>query len=575
MGWHDEAEQGLPPQRHREPAALRQEILDELSDHLALAAERESESGIEDEQQIRKRVLKKFGNPAAIARALWWDAMKETIMKDWIQISINAVICIAVIGFMALFYRQMQTTNTALINALNDRPSAAEDTLPSLEFILHRGSQDGPVIEGTEVRLYGSAFNEELTNISEKSDHQGRATFGPIRAGKYTVRITDEETGLDSTKSITLYSDDGTKTFHLPFPPTKQVPLDITTPLTQNFADTDIRLVMFMRAHWMYEDDGWHDIGKNVIVMSDGIFSVRNYSDITNRFQLDEKITQSYGDRLTFKVTGFAKSYYPQEGGDEWFRRSVSMNGNFSHDLQPDGPNTIVLDLPDILLDRYDYYVRLSANTKHGLPKRFSWFPQAVCEEFTDFTIDEARFVQYSLFLEWSAEQGRYHPRNGGGNESVTDKSGQLFALANAPTSLPDGYKLLLVFRIHSANLRDLDLVDVNLSAYLDTAPISYEFDPPRYNDPPQLTHEPVWKVDANSLPTDSNDVLFVDLTDAVNDDPNFESASGILFKWEVPSKNRILFISPEDAANNNRDQPVWLIMKPIANDAPSNPNAN
>ena len=76
MGWYDEAEQGLPPQRHREPTALRQEILDELTDHLTLAAERESESGVEDERQIRTRVLKKFGNPAAIARTLWWDAMK-------------------------------------------------------------------------------------------------------------------------------------------------------------------------------------------------------------------------------------------------------------------------------------------------------------------------------------------------------------------------------------------------------------------------------------------------------------------------------------------------------------------
>ena len=138
---------------------MRQEILDELTDHLTLAAQRESESGAEDDQQIRTRVLKKFGNPAAIARALWWDAMKETLMKDWIQISINAIICISVVGFMALFYRQMQTTNTALLTALNDRPSAAQVTLPPVELIWHRGSTEGPPADVMAAHLIGKACN--------------------------------------------------------------------------------------------------------------------------------------------------------------------------------------------------------------------------------------------------------------------------------------------------------------------------------------------------------------------------------------------------------------------------------
>ena len=28
---------------------------------------------------------------------MWWGAMKETIVKDWIQISINAILCIGVV----------------------------------------------------------------------------------------------------------------------------------------------------------------------------------------------------------------------------------------------------------------------------------------------------------------------------------------------------------------------------------------------------------------------------------------------------------------------------------------------
>ena len=160
MEWRSEAEQGLPPQRHQEPQALRQDILDELADHLALAAQRECDAGAKDEKDMRARVIRNFGNPAAIARALWWDAMKETIVKDWIQITLNAVLCIVVIGFMLLFYRQMQTSNTALLNALGDRSEIAPDRLPSVEFIVHRGSRDGAIVEGLEITLVGKPFNE-------------------------------------------------------------------------------------------------------------------------------------------------------------------------------------------------------------------------------------------------------------------------------------------------------------------------------------------------------------------------------------------------------------------------------
>ena len=51
-------------------------------------------------------------------------------------------------GFMTMFYRQMQSTNTALLEALNDRPGAADALYPSAEFVFHRGSVDGPVAAG-------------------------------------------------------------------------------------------------------------------------------------------------------------------------------------------------------------------------------------------------------------------------------------------------------------------------------------------------------------------------------------------------------------------------------------------
>jgi len=300
MGWSDEAEQGFPPQRHREPAALRQEILDELADHLALAAQRESESGVEDDRQIRARVLKRFGNPAAIARALWWGAMKETLMKDWIQISINAVICVALVGFMALFYRQMQTTNTALLNALNERPIAVEVTLPSVEFVFHRGSIEGPSAEGIEVNLIGKAFNEDTTTIKEKSDGRGRARFGPIRAGQYMIRLSDIQTGLLSVKEVTLYSNDEFQTIHVAVPPTTQAVLDVKSPLAQYDASEDVQLSMFMNPQWSYKDDSWYGIGRFVLVTSEGVFNTVLYLKRGDIIRPEEKLIQTYGNRLRF-----------------------------------------------------------------------------------------------------------------------------------------------------------------------------------------------------------------------------------------------------------------------------------
>ncbi len=569
MGWSNEAEQGLPPQRHREPAALRRDILDELSDHLTLAAERESESGAQNDQQVRKRVLDKFGNPADIARTLWWGAMKETIMKDWIQISINAIVCIAVLGvlgFMALFYRQMQTTNTALIDALNNRPSAAEELYPSVEFIFHRGAIDGPPVEGVEAELHGQPFNEEWARISDESDSDGSAMFGPFRAGQYTVTISDERTELMTDRQITLYANNGTKTIHVAVPPTTQVSLDITAPSAQQVIVKDFRLIMSMQPEWLHEGDRWWGYRPDsVIVTSEGIFRARMHPNSISMVQPEERITQTYGNRLTFKQMGIAQSHYPQNGGDEWFKQVLIRKDFIQHDLQPDGPNRIQLDLPDELLDAYGYHLRLSANTNHGLPERFAWFPEAVSEEFTDFVIDEARLVEHSLFARWDNNQ---YNRHHGSTGSIEGKSGQLFLLENAPRSLPDGYRLLLASQIQDANLRDLGLVDVNLCAYLDAAPMSLRFNRPTYNGPPQLTDEPFWKLDADSLPTDRGDILFIDLTDAISDPKSFGDASGVFLKWEAPSRNSLQFVASSSS-------PVWLIMKPIADDAPANEGAD
>jgi len=80
----DDIAADLPPPRDDEPASLRQDILDELGDHLRCALDRERQrqaavsSGVAATPE--QRALERFGNPAQLALRLWWDAMREKIM---------------------------------------------------------------------------------------------------------------------------------------------------------------------------------------------------------------------------------------------------------------------------------------------------------------------------------------------------------------------------------------------------------------------------------------------------------------------------------------------------------------
>ena len=72
----------LPAPRDDEPDTLRQDILDELRDHLACAMQRDMIAS-PDEATAQQSVRNRFGDPAAIAFRLYWDAMWEKIMLQW------------------------------------------------------------------------------------------------------------------------------------------------------------------------------------------------------------------------------------------------------------------------------------------------------------------------------------------------------------------------------------------------------------------------------------------------------------------------------------------------------------
>ncbi len=86
MDWREPIAQGLPRPHPDEPASLRRDIQDELADHLACAFAREM-ARTPDEPTARRAVLARFGDPRKLARRLWLDAMKETIMNQRILLA--------------------------------------------------------------------------------------------------------------------------------------------------------------------------------------------------------------------------------------------------------------------------------------------------------------------------------------------------------------------------------------------------------------------------------------------------------------------------------------------------------
>ena len=269
------------------------------------------------------------------------------------------------------------------------------------------------------------------------------------------------------------------------------MPLDVKAPLAERLASKGIRLLTSMSARWSYEGDNWYYRAKNVLVTSDGIFGTRRHERYGSTYQPESRITQTLGTHVAFEGLGIAKSHDPDKDGDEWLQPYIKIKySSGRYDLEANGTDSIVFDLPDEELASYERGARREANKQHGLSERFSWFPDVVAEEYSDYVIDEARLVEKSLVSVWTDSQ--YTLRGGPRDVSIKDRLGYLFSFKNAPKRISEGYKLLLAFHGLDTRLKGLDS---NLCAYLETSAPNYDY-AHRQEDAfefPSETREPVW----------------------------------------------------------------------------------
>ncbi len=226
----------LPAPRDDEPASLRQDIIDELADHLHCALQRElltgggrqspddmdgdqnstnreahasRSPGHSPEEYARQIVLNRFGNPAAIARRLWLDAMKERLMAQKLMTVMVTVAALACVAMVLLMWRTMETVrqqqaamlaehnafNARLLQELQSRaatPAAAPGVDGWGPLKIRLVSADGNPVEG-KVALEGTAINagnDNKVSVDKTAGADGSADFGLIPYGNYTMTLT-------------------------------------------------------------------------------------------------------------------------------------------------------------------------------------------------------------------------------------------------------------------------------------------------------------------------------------------------------------------------------------------------
>ncbi len=234
MGFEHEIEWELPPHRDDEPQTLRQDIIDELADHLVSSYTRELLRGC-GSGQARQRVLDRFGDPAAVARRLWFDAMKGAIMKQRVvlvgALAAGMLGILLVAGAFALVverqrllveleraraeaaWREAEQARAALaqadsltkalqenqaanrkmleqINALAAAKSRSPDWNP-VRIRLVADRLDGAPIadQSIQLALVNQAASRRAEPFEAATDRNGWADFGLMHPGKYYVSI--------------------------------------------------------------------------------------------------------------------------------------------------------------------------------------------------------------------------------------------------------------------------------------------------------------------------------------------------------------------------------------------------
>jgi hypothetical protein len=222
MDFRDTLSGELPAPRDDEPDGVRRDIVDELADHLACSYNRELLRGL-DPDAARQRVFQRFGDPAAVARRLWLEAIGAKLMAQRVLVATCLVVSLASLFLAGAIWvqsnrdrvRAQEESARAAVEALkamtaqNARAEAGQQemvkqlramadeirSVRSLDwnpvtFQLTEETPEGPPAVGFSVTLSETVAAGQAPSTRHLSDRSGIADFGLVRPGHYSFKIS-------------------------------------------------------------------------------------------------------------------------------------------------------------------------------------------------------------------------------------------------------------------------------------------------------------------------------------------------------------------------------------------------
>ena len=207
----------LPAPRDDEPRSLREDLLNEVRDHLQSAYLGELLK-TPDPVQAEKNVLARFGDPAKIVRQLWFQAMQEKIMSQRILVGTCLVMAIASLAGVGMIWNLNQQNQTAMLQSQRDLIATLEQNQKSnlqllqtimteqktlttkadpewcpVKILFSLGKKGGSPAKGFNVSFHRRVADTppDKTHLTVPDD--GLVDLGLLQFGKYTLTIRSPE----------------------------------------------------------------------------------------------------------------------------------------------------------------------------------------------------------------------------------------------------------------------------------------------------------------------------------------------------------------------------------------------
>ena len=224
MDWRDAAAGGLPAPRDDEPSSLRQNILDELADHLDCACERAVQEhharGSDRQRQTALRRSAGPGAPTLGGRHEGHDHVEATHAgRDGIDDGDVSVVRLDRLertsrqsGNGRINHSRERRTHRTTVGAAGCQarrllPLPVPERAEVHFHLVCDDAQKSPA-KGFEAKLYLAGSGASLNPLLRTSDEQGNLDFGMLPAGSYMLRVTTpwHEFRAHSRRSVALFS---------------------------------------------------------------------------------------------------------------------------------------------------------------------------------------------------------------------------------------------------------------------------------------------------------------------------------------------------------------------------------